>query len=183
MVSFIDSHKSQYGVEPICKQLPIASSTYYAHKACVANPDKLSARVKRDRYLEVEIKRVWEENFCVYGARKIWRQLLREQIVVARCTVERLVKRMEIQGVSRGKKCYTTISDENLARPLDLVSRQFIANRPNQLWVADITFVATWSGFVYVAFVIDVFARYIVAVYSRLASQSFTTYRIGSGCA
>jgi transposase InsO family protein len=142
--------------------LPIAPSTYYEQKAREDDPDRLPERTRRDSSLEVDIKRVWEENFEVYGARKVWRQLNRECIEVARCTVERLMKRLGIQGVTRGAKCWTTVSDDALARPADLVNRQFTANRPNQLWVADITFVATWVGFVYVAFIIDVFARRIV---------------------
>ena len=162
MVSFIDEHRGEHGVEPICKQLPIAPSTYYEHKSCEADPDRISDRRKRDQWLEVEIERVWDENQQVYGVRKVWRQLKRENIAAARCTVERLMKRLGIEGVRRGAKCWTTISDDALNRPADLVNRQFVATRPNQLWVADITFVSTWSGFVYVAFVIDVFARCIV---------------------
>ena len=142
--------------------MPIAPSTYYEFKAREDDPGRLPERTRRDSSLEVDIKRVWEENFEVYGARKVWRQLNRECIEVARCTVERLMKRLGIQGVTRGAKCWTTVSDDALARPADLVNRQFTANRPNQLWVADITFVATWVGFVYVAFIIDVFARRIV---------------------
>ncbi len=162
MISFIDEHRSKYGVEPICKQLPIAPSTYYEYKAREDDPDRLPDRSRRDSALEIDIQRVWEENFEVYGARKVWRQLNRECIEVARCTVERLMKRLGIQGVMRGAKCWTTVIDDTLARPADLVNREFTATRPNQLWVADITHVATWSGFVYVAFVIDVFARCIV---------------------
>jgi transposase InsO family protein len=162
MVSFIDEHRGDHGVEPICKQLPIAPSTYYEHKSREKDPDRVSERSKRDRWLEVEIQRVWDENKQVYGIRKVWRQLKRENIEAARCTVERLMKRLGIEGVRRGAKCWTTISDDAQDRPADLVNRQFVATRPNQLWVADITFVATWSGFVYVAFVIDVFARRIV---------------------
>jgi len=162
MVSFIDGHRAEYGVEPICRQVPIAPSTYHEHKAREVDPDRLSDRTKRDKLLEVDIKRVWEDNFQVYGVRKVWRQLNRECIDVARCTVERLMKRLGLQGATRGAKCWTTVSDDALFRPLDLVKRQFTATRPNQLWVADITFVATWSGFAYVAFVIDVFARCIV---------------------
>lgn len=162
MVSFIDENRNDHGVEPICQQLPMAPSTYYNHKARAANPERLPKRVKRDWRLETEIRRVYEDNFRVYGARKVWRQMTLEGIEVARCTVERLMKRLGLQGVRRGAKRRTTISDATQQRPLDLVNRQFIATRPNQLWVADITFVATWSGFVTVAFVIDVFARYIV---------------------
>jgi transposase InsO family protein len=163
MIAFIDEQRDEHGVEPVCKQLPIAVSTYYEHKARETDPDREPERVKRDRWLAVEIQRVWDENQQVYGARKVWRQLHREAVTVARCTVERLMADLGIQGASRGgAKCWTTISDDSLARPTDLVNRQFIATRPNELWVADITFVSTWSGFAYVAFVIDVFARYIV---------------------
>jgi len=162
LTSFIDEHRVEYGIEPICKQLPISPSTYYEQKARENDPGRLPDRIKRDHLLEFNIKRVWEENFEVYGARKVWRQLNREHIEVARCTVERLMKRLGIQGVTRGAKYWTAVSDDALARPADLVNREFTATRPNQLWVADITFVATWAGFVYVAFIIDVFARSIV---------------------
>ncbi len=161
-VLFVDQHKEQYGVEPICRQIQIAPSSYYEHKACERDPDRLSDRIKRDKALECDIRRVCENNFKVYGANKIWRQMLREGIRVVRCTVERLMKKLEIQGIRRGKKCWTTIADDLLDRPTDKVKRQFVAARPNQLWVADITFVATWTGFVYVAFITDVFARCIV---------------------
>jgi putative transposase len=159
---FVDQHKEQYGVEPICRQIQIAPSSYYEHKARERDPDRLPDRIKRDRALEREIQRVWDSNFKVYGANKVWRQLIREGIQIARCTVERLMKKLGIQGIRRGKKCWTTIADDLLDRPTDKVNRQFVATRPNQLWVADITFVATWAGFVYVAFIIDVFARYII---------------------
>ena len=162
MISFIDEHRAKYGVEPVCKQLPIAPSTYYEEKARETDPDRLPERTKQDQQLQIDIKRIWEDNFRVYGARKVWRQMNREKIEVARCTVERLMNQLGIQGVTRGRKCWTTIRDDTLARPADLVNRQFIAKRPNQLWVADITHVATWSRFVYVAFVIDVFSRHIV---------------------
>ncbi len=162
MVSFIDEYRSAYGVEPICKELPIAPSTYYEQKSRETDPARIPVRAKSDRNREIEIRRVWDENFQVYGVRKVWRQLKREQFKIARCTVERLMKKLGIQGVVRGAKCWTTKSDDDLFRPSDLVKRQFSATRPNQLWVADITFVATWAGFVYVAFVIDVFARRIV---------------------
>ena len=162
MVPFIDEHRAEQGVEPICAELPIAPSTYYEHKAREADPERLPARVKRDLALSVEVKRVWDDNYQVYGAKKVWRQLKREHIDAARCTVERLMNRLGIEGARRWAKCWTTISDDALARPADLVNRQFTATRPNQLWVADITFVATWAGFVYVAFIIDVFARRIV---------------------
>jgi transposase InsO family protein len=162
MVSFIDDHREDYGVEPICRVLPIAPSTYFAHKARQVNPALLSLRARRDAVLKGEIRRVWDENFQVYGVRKVWRQLNREGIPVARCTVERLMRRMGLEGAVRGKKFKTTIPDESAARPADLVSREFVATRPNELWVADLTYVATWQGFVYVAFIIDVFARMIV---------------------
>ena len=163
MIAFIDEQRQRYGVEPICKQLPMSVSTYYEHKAREADPDKEPNRSIRDRHHKTEIQRVWEDNLRVYGVRKVWKQHKREGFVIARFTVERLMKALEIQGVSRGgAKRRTTIPDDNQDKPSDLVNRQFIADRPNQLWVADITFVATWSGFVYVAFVVDVFSRYIV---------------------
>lgn len=162
MVSFIDEHRAQYGVEPICRELPIAPSVYYEAKARKANPERYPARHRRDSQLVGEIRRVHEANFRVYGARKVWRQLRRENIVVARCTVERLMRSLGLQGVVRGKRIRTTIADDAAQLPADLVKRQFKAERPNQLWVADFTYVATWSGFIYVAFVIDVFARRII---------------------
>ena len=162
MVSFIDEHRDTYGVEPICAELPIAPSTYYEQKAREADPDRLPARARRDAELEVAVQRVWEENFRVYGARKVWRQLNREEIPIARCTTERLMKKLGIRGVVRGKGFKTTIPDLLAERPMDLVERTFTASRPNELWVADITFVATWRGVVYTALVIDVFARRIV---------------------
>ena len=161
-MSFIDEHRVAYGVEPICAELPIAPSTFYEHKAREADPQRLPARHRRDAELAMEIRRVWEQNFRVYGARKVWLQLNREQIKVARCTTERLMRALGLQGVVRGRGYKTTIPDDAAARPADLVQREFTATRPNQLWVADITFVATWRGVVYVAFVIDVFARCIV---------------------
>ena len=162
MMSFIDDNRDAYGVEPICKALPIAPSTYYVYAARKANPEKVPARVQRDARLEPQIKRVWEENYQVYGLRKVWRQLQREQVSVARCTVERLMRRMGIQGVIRGKPAKTTVSNEALPCPQDKVNRQFKADRPNALWVSDFTYVSTWQGLVYVAFVIDVFKRRIV---------------------
>jgi transposase InsO family protein len=162
MVSFIDSYRDEYGVEPICRVLPIAPSTYYRHKGFRDEPGRLCARKKRDKDLRVEIRRIWEENFRVYGARKIWKQMNREGIEAARCTVERLMREMGIQGAVRGRKLKTTVSGDNAVHPADLVQREFKASRPNQLWVADLTYVATWRGFVYVAFIIDVFSRLIV---------------------
>jgi len=162
MVSFIDAHRDAYGVEPICSVLPIAPSTYYEHAARRANPNLLPARAKRDAELRALVDRVWRENFRVYGVRKVWRQLHREGVEVARCTVERLMRAMGLQGAMRGRTFTTTIPDDAAMRPPDLVDRDFSASRPNELWVADLTYVATWRGFVYVAFVIDVFARRIV---------------------
>jgi transposase InsO family protein len=162
MMAFIDAHRDQYGVEPICAQLPIAPSTYYEYRVRQNDPSRIPPRVQRDTELCGSIRRVWEENFRAYGARKVWRQLNREHIRVARCTVERLMRREGLCGLVRGRRKRTTIPAEVADRPLDRVQRQFVANRPNQLWIADFTFVATWAGFVYVAFVIDVFARRIV---------------------
>lgn len=162
MIQFIDQHRDEYGVEPICAQLPIAPSVYYEHKARQADSQRMPPRLRRDAALVPQIRRVHEENFGVYGARKVWRQLGREDVAVARCTVERLMRSLSLRGVVRGRRCRTTIADESAARPLDHVNRQFQASRPNQLWVADFTYVATWTGFVYVAFVIDVFARRII---------------------
>jgi transposase InsO family protein len=162
MVSFVDEHRKDYGVEPICSVLPIAPSTYYTHEARRQDPSLLPDRAKRDAELRVSIDRVWRENFQVYGPRKVWRQLKREGDKVARCTIERLMREMGLQGAIRGKKFKTTIPDDKAMRPPDLVDRDFTASRPNELWVADLTFVATWRGFVYVAFVIDVFSRMIV---------------------
>ena len=162
MVAFIDQYRSLYGVEPICNVLPIAPSTYYRHKDLERSPSKRCDRYHRDELLKPEIRRVWQENRRVYGVRKVWKQLHREGIQVARCTVARLMRELGLKGARRGARCITTIPDENAAKPLDLVNREFTASRPNQLWVADITYVATWSGMMYVAFVIDVFSRLIV---------------------
>ncbi len=162
MVLFIDEHRAEYGVEPICTELPLAPSVYYEHKGRHKDPSMQPIRVRRDRVLSEEIRRVRKENFEVYGARKVWLQLNRENIAVARCTVERLMRAMGLRGVVRGRTCRTTVTDGSVGRPGDLVQRQFSAMRPNQLWVADFTYVATWMGFVYVAFVIDVFSRGIV---------------------
>ncbi len=163
MVSFINEHRPAHGVESICRQLPIAPSTYYEFKARQSDPSRLPPRAKRDAELESEIQRVYKENFRVYGAEKVWRQLNRENWRVARCTVERLMAKLGLCGAVRGGRKYrTTIPDPASVRPADLVNRQFRAERPNQLWVADFTYVATWSGLVFVAFVIDVFARRIV---------------------
>jgi len=162
MKSFIDEHRVEHGVEPICKVLQIAPSTYYAHAARKADPQRRSQRCKTDDVLMTHVERVWNENFKVYGVRKVWRQLRRERFDVARCTVERLMKRLGLRGVIRGKKVRTTVSDSSVPCPLDRVNRQFRAERPNALWVSDFTYVSTWQGFVYVAFIVDVFARRIV---------------------
>jgi putative transposase len=157
MIADVDGHRDRYGVEPICRVLPIAPSTYYA-----ASRRPASARAVRDARLKVEIARVHADHFGVYGARKVWRQLHREGIAVARCTVERLMGELSLEGVRRGKPRKTTTPQETDSRPADLVERDFSATRPNQLWVADLTYVASWSGFVYVAFVIDAFSRFLV---------------------
>lgn len=162
MLAFIDAHREQYGVESICKLLPIAPSTYYEHKARQGDPTRIPKRLQRDAELRGSIRRIWEENFRAYGARKVWRQLQREHIPVARCTVERLMRQEGLRGVVRGRRARTTIANDLFEKPLDRVQRRFVASRPDELWVADFTFVATWTGFVYVAFVIDVFARRIV---------------------
>jgi len=174
MIAFIDDHRGAYGVEPICKVLPVAPSTYHAHAARRRDPGKLSRRARRDLALKPEIARVFAENFEVYGVRKVWRQLGREGMSVARCTVERLMRSMGLQGVVRGKPVRTTISDKAAPCPQDRVNRRFHAPAPNVLWLSDFTYVATWSGFVYVAFVIDAFARRIVGwQVSRTAHASF----------
>jgi len=174
MIAFIDDHRAAHGVEPICRMLPIAPSTYYEHAARLADPSKLPDRAKRDAELCGQIRRVWDTNFQVYGVRKVWRQLRREGTSVARCTVERLMRAMELRGVVRGKTVRTTLSDKAAPCPLDRVNRDFKAPQPNVLWVADFTYVATWIGFVYVAFVIDAFARRIVGWrVSRTAQAGF----------
>lgn len=162
MVSFIDTHKETYGIEPICKCLPIAPSAYHEEKARQRDMTRLPERKQLDLRLKEKILRLWNENFRVYGVRKVWLQLEREGTSAARCTVARLMHEMGLRGAVRGKRCFTTVSKDSSPRPPDLVDRKFVALRPNQLWVADFTFVATWNGFVYVAFVIDVFSRKIV---------------------
>ena len=162
MAGFIDEHRHVHGVEPTCKVLPIAPSTYYQHAARQADPALRSNRAGRDEALCKQIRRVWEHNKQVYGVRKIWRQLLREGFAVARCTVERLMRRLGLRGVVRGKVIKTTVSDKAMPCPRDKVNRQFRAERPNALWVSDFTYVLTWQGFVYVAFIVDVYARRIV---------------------
>jgi transposase InsO family protein len=174
MTGFIDDHRDVYGVEPICRVLPIAPSTYHAHVARRADPSKAPARTRRDTALRGTIQRVFDENFRVYGVRKVWRQMMREGESVARCTVARLMKDMGLRGVIRGKPVKTTVSNRAAPCPLDRVNRQFRAPRPNALWLSDFTYVATWSGFVYVAFVIDAFARRIVGWRaSRTAHATF----------
>ncbi|WP_125956792.1 IS3 family transposase [Novosphingobium sp. MD-1] len=162
MTSFIDEHRGDYGVEPICRVLPIAPSTYHERVAQRRDPSRLSPRDQRDEAMKPEVRRVFDANFKVYGVRKVWRQMQREGFDIARCTVERLMRELGLQGVIRGKPVKTTISDKAAPCPLDRVNRQFYAPAPNMLWVSDFTYVATWAGFVYVAFVIDVYARYIV---------------------
>ena len=162
MTSFIDEHRCHYGVEPICRVLPIAPSTYYLHVARRADPARRPARTQRDDVLSPQIQRVWDENHQVYGVRKVWKQLHREHMAVARCTVARLMRRLGIAGVVRGRPVRTTVRDPARPCPLDRVNRQFKADRPDRLWVSDYTFVSTWQGFAYVAFVIDVYARRIV---------------------
>ena len=164
MVRYITDHRERFGVEPICAVLPIAPSTYFRVRAQQQDEQNRSARAKRDDELRVLIRRVYEESFGgVYGPRKVWKQLRREGHNVARCTVERLMREMGLAGAVRGRAWkVTTQSEPALDRPADLVDRTFVATRPNQLWVSDFTYVATWAGFVYVAFVIDVFARRIV---------------------
>ena len=159
---FIDKYRHTHGVEPICKVLQIAPSGYRRHAAQKRNPDLRCTRAKVDDTLKPEIQRVWQANMRVYGADKVYKQMRRERITVARCTVERLMKCLGLQGVRRGKVVRTTISDAATACPLDRVNRQFKADRPNQLWVSDFTYVSTWQGWQYVAFVIDVYARRIV---------------------
>ena len=174
MIAFIDKQRTTHGVEPICKQLPIAPSTYHLHVARRADAAQLPARAKRDAVLSTAIRRVHQASFGFYGARKVWRQLRREGVAAARCTVERLMRLMGLVGVVRGKPAKTTVQDRATPCPADLVNRQFQPARPNVLWVSDFTYVATWQGFVYVAFVIDAFARRIVGWrVSRTAHAGF----------
>jgi transposase InsO family protein len=180
MIAFIDDHRDANGLEPrsgsrpICKVLPIAPSTYHDHAAKRRDPAKLSARAQRDMALKPAIARVFAENFEVYGARKVWRQMVREGYGVARCTVERLMAELGLQGVIRGKPVRTTVQDKAAPCPLDHVNRQFHAPAPNRLWLSDFTYVSTWSGFVYVAFIIDAYARRIVGWrVSRTAHAGF----------
>jgi len=179
MIAFIDDHRQVYGVEPICKVLPIAPSTYHAHAAKRADPGKLSSRAKQDIVLKPEIARVFTENFEVYGVRKVWRQMVRERFGVARCTVERLMRSMGLAGVIRGKPVRTTVQDKAAPCPLDHVNRVFHAPAPNMLWLSDFTYVSTWTGFVYVAFVIDAYAP----PHRGLASQPDGARQLRAGCA
>ncbi|WP_086008380.1 IS3 family transposase [Nitrobacter hamburgensis] len=162
MIAFISGHREAHGVEPICKVLPIAPSTYYADVARRRDPARLSARARQDAAMKIEVRRVFDENFRMYGVRKVWRQLKRDGFDIARCAVSRLMRDMGLQGAIRGKSVRTTMSDKAAPCPLDHVNRQFKAPRPNVLWLSDFTYVATWTGFVYVAFVIDAYARRIV---------------------
>jgi transposase InsO family protein len=163
IVAFIDAHRQAYGVEPICRVLPIAPSTYYRRKAEQRDPTRRSARALSDDVLRAIIRRIWEDNHRVYGPRKVWKQMGREHLRAARCRVRRLMRALGLVGAVRGRAWTTTTqAPPKAARPGDLVDRHFTATRPNQLWVADFTYVATWRGFVYVALVIDVFARRIV---------------------
>jgi putative transposase len=171
-MSFVDEHRARFGVEPICKVLQVAPSMYWREDKRRRDPARCPPRRQRDARLMPEIDRVWHANMRVYGADKVWKQLNRERIAVARCTVERLMRRLGLQGVVRGKSVRTTVSDTKAPCPLDRVNREFRADRPNQLWVSDFTYVSTWQGFVYVAFVIDVFARRIVG---WRVSSSMTT--------
>ncbi len=179
MIAFIDDQREVHGVEPICKVLPIAPSTYHAHVAKRADPAKLSARARRDMTLKPEIARVFAQNFEVYGVRKVWRQMKREGFAVARCTVKRLMADLGLQGVIRGKPVRTTVQDKAAPCPLDHVNRVFHAPAPNRLWLSDFTYVSTWGGFVYVAFVIDAYARRIVGWrVSRTAHASFVLHAL-----
>jgi putative transposase len=174
MVAFIDEHRAQFGVEPICRVLPIAPSTYFKHKAEARDPRRRSARAQQDATLRVIIQRIWHEHHQVYGPRKVWKQMGRENLRAARCRVRRLMREMGLAGAVRGRAWMTTTQPGPDSEPRrDLVDRHFTATRPNQLWVSDFTYVATWRGFVYVAFVIDVFARRIVGwrVSSSLATD------------
>ncbi|EET9363671.1 IS3 family transposase, partial [Escherichia coli] len=173
LMPLLDKLREQYGVGPVCSELHIAPSTYYHCQQQRHHPDKRSARAQHDDWLKREIQRVYDENHQVYGVRKVWRQLLREGIRVARCTVARLMAVMGLTGVLRGKKVRTTVSRKAVAAG-DRVNRQFVAERPDQLWVADFTWVSTWQGFVYVAFIIDVFAGYIVGW--RVSSSMETAF-------
>ncbi|CCW19574.1 Mobile element protein [Sphingobium indicum BiD32] len=162
MMAFIDAHRRDLGIEPICRELAIAPSSYHEHAARLADPSRRPERARRDEEICRQIKRVYEDSHSLYGSRKVWHQLRREGIAVAKCTVERLMRSMGLAGIRRGKKTVTTVSDPKAPCPLDKVNREFRVSRPNALWVVDFTYVHTWVGFVYVAFVIDAYARRIV---------------------
>ena len=174
MRSFVDEHRDVYGVEPICRVLEIAPSSYREHAARRRDPARAPRRAHHDAVLIPEIRRVWDDNHAVYGADKVWRQLKRESMQVARCTVERLMRKLGITGVVRGKSVRTTHPDPARPCPLDLVHRKFKADRPDQLWVSDYTFVSTWQGFAYVAFIVDVYVRRIVGW--KLSSSQHTQF-------
>ena len=161
-MSFIDGHREELGIEPICRELAVAPSSYHEHAARLADPGKRSARAQRDDTIKEQIKRVHDDSTGLYGTRKVWHQMRRDGAEVAKCTVERLMHAMGLAGVRRGKTTITTVSNPKAACPLDKVNREFKVNRPNALWVVDFTYVHTWAGFVYVAFVIDAYARRIV---------------------
>mgnify|MGYP001824055878 FL=1 len=161
-MSFIDSHREELGIEPICRELAIAPSSYHEHAARLADPAKRSARARRDDEIKQQIKRVHDDSSGLYGTRKVWHQMRREGATVAKCTIERLMRAMGLAGVRRGKTCVTTVSNPKAPCPLDKVNREFRVSRPNALWVVDFTYVHSWAGFVYVAFVIDAYARRIV---------------------
>jgi putative transposase len=175
MVAFIDQHREAYGVEPICRVLPIAPSTYFRRKAEHRDPTRRSARAQHDEVLRAIIRRIWDEHHQVYGPRKVWKQMGRENLRAARCRVRRLIREMGLAGAGRGRAWTTTTQSQPTPdRRNDLVDRHFAATQPNQLWVADVTYVATWRGFAYVAFVIDVFARRIVGW--RVSSSLVTDF-------
>ena len=199
MYAFIDEQRDAFGVEPICQVLQVAPSAYRRHAARAREPSLLSPRAQRDAELVPKIEQVWTANFQVYGADKVWKQMNREGVRVARCTVERLMKRMGLRGAMRGKVVRTTVPDANAPCPLDRVNRHFKADRPDQLWVSDFTYVSTWQGWLYVAFVIDVYARRIVgwrvsktmhtdfvldaleqALYARQPDRNWCTTRIAA---
>jgi transposase InsO family protein len=174
VMSFIDAHREDLGIEPICRELAVAPSSYHEHARRQADPGRRSARARRDDEIKAQIKRVHEASSGLYGARKVWHQLLRDGVAVARCTVERLMAAMGLEGVRRGKTTVTTVSNPKAPCPLDKVNREFRVERPNALWVVDFTYVHTWAGFVYVAFVIDAYARRIVGwKVSTSATASF----------
>ena len=180
MTTFVDENRADYGVEPICAELPIAPSVYYEHKRREREPERRSARSRRDGELRTRIRRVWESNFGVYGARKVWRQLQREGVGVARCTVERLMRQEGLKGVVRGERKRTTIPDEDAARPADLVDRSFEADGPDRLWLADITYVPTWSGFAYAALVSDAGSQYLSIRYTNRLAEAGISPSVGS---